>query len=94
MTGHPTWERLNRVHQNSIEQLVVFLPLLWTYAGSVSQRWAFILGLVFVVARVVYAVGYTRDPDRRAAGAILSFAVLVILGLGSVIGYLTQLARP
>ncbi len=26
MAGHPTWERLNRAHQNSLEQLVLFLP--------------------------------------------------------------------
>jgi uncharacterized membrane protein YecN with MAPEG domain len=93
MTGHPTWERLNRVHQNSIEQLVVFLPLLWTYQGSISQLWAFILGMVFVVARIVYAVGYVRDPERRAPGAILTFGVLTILALGSLIGYLVQIAR-
>src|SRR5262245_30491566 len=67
-TGHPAFERLNRVHLNSVEQLAVFLPLLWTFATSVSQMWAAILGAVFVVARVIYAVGYTRAPERRTAG--------------------------
>ncbi len=93
MTGHPDWERLNRVHQNSIEQLVVFIPLLWTFATSVDQMWAVVLGVVFLVARIVYAVGYARDAGRRATGAILTAIVLGLLAVGSVVGYTVQIAR-
>jgi len=93
MTGHPTWERLNRIHQNSIEQLVVFLPLLWTFAASVNVTWAAVLGAVFLVARILYAVGYARDPARRAPGAVLTAIVVSILGLGSLVGYMIQIAR-
>jgi glutathione S-transferase len=28
-TGPETWERYNRVHLNTVENLVVLLPLLW-----------------------------------------------------------------
>jgi uncharacterized membrane protein YecN with MAPEG domain len=93
MSGHPAWERLNRVHQNSIEQLVVFVPLLWAYALSVSQMGAAILGGVFIVGRVIYAVGYTRDAARRGPGAIITFIVQWILALGAVIGFVVQIAR-
>ena len=92
-SGHPAWERLNRVHQNSVEQLVVFLPLLWTFALSISQTWAAILGALFLVGRIVYAVGYAQDPARRAAGAIITVVVESILAAGSVIGYIVQIAR-
>jgi uncharacterized membrane protein YecN with MAPEG domain len=92
-SGHPTWERLNRVHLNSVEQLVVFLPFLWIFAFSVSQLGAACLGLVFVVARILYAVGYARDPARRAPGAFLTFGVQAILGIGSLIGAILQIVR-
>ena len=92
-SGHPTWERLNRIHLNSIEQFVVFVPLLWLYATSVSQLWAVILGLVFLVARVIYAVGYARAAEARAAGAILTIIVQAILALGSVVGLVVQIVR-
>jgi glutathione S-transferase len=93
MSGHPAWERLNRVHQNSVEQLVVFIPLLWAFAGSVSQFWGGVLGFVFVIARIVYAVGYARDAGQRAAGAIATAVVLWLLGIGAVVGYVTQIIR-
>jgi uncharacterized membrane protein YecN with MAPEG domain len=93
MTGHPAWERLNRVHQNSVEQLVVFIPLLWAFSASIDWSWGAILGVVFVVARIVYAVGYARDASSRAAGAIMTAAVLWLLGLGGVVGFVVQIAR-
>ena len=93
MGGHPAFERINRVHQNSIEQLVVFVPLLWAFAASVSWMGAWILGAVFIVARIVYAVGYSRDAAKRGPGAIMTFVVMWILALGSVIGYVIQIAR-
>jgi uncharacterized membrane protein YecN with MAPEG domain len=92
-TGHPAWERLNRIHQNSVEQLVVFVPLLLLFATSVDQAWAAILGAVFVVARIVYAVGYARDASKRTAGAIMTAVVLWLLGVGAIVGYVFQIAR-
>ena len=93
MTGHPAWERLNRVHLNSVEQVVVFVPLLWIFALTVSPIWAAVLGALFVVARVAYAVGYARDPEARAAGAILTAFTQGILGIGSLVGVVLRIIR-
>ncbi len=60
--------------QNTLEQLIVFIPALLLFATHVSVRWAFILGLLFLIARAVYALGYVRDPEQRAYGAGLTFA--------------------
>ena len=30
-TGHPEYERMNRVHLNTAEQLIMFLPALWAF---------------------------------------------------------------
>lgn len=83
-TGHPTFERLFRVHQNSLELLIAFVPAVWLFGWWVSQSWATALGGVFVAARVLYAIQYVRDPRKREIGAGLSFLVVFILVLGSL----------
>ena len=86
--GHPTFERLFRVHQNMLEQLIVFIPALVIFSFYVSRRWAVILGLLFLIARPVYAYGYVKDPEQRAYGAGLTAAVNAILVIGGLIGLL------
>jgi len=91
--GHPAWERLNRAHQNSIEQLVLFMPLFLAYCFNTGLQTGILLGIVYLIARILYAVGYVRDPDRRAAGAFLTFAVQVWLAVGAVISLVLKIAR-
>ena len=92
-SGHPAWERLNRAHQNSIEQLVLFIPLFLAYCFNTGLQTGVALGIVYLIARVVYAVGYVREADRRAAGAFLTYAVQVWLAVGAVIGLVVKIAR-
>ena len=92
-SGHPTWERLNRVHLNSLEQAVVFVPLLLVFAATWGPGAAVVLGVIYLVARILYAVGYVRDPARRAAGAFLTFGVQLLLALGSIIAILGKLRQ-
>jgi glutathione S-transferase len=83
-SGHPVWERLNRVHLNSLESFVVFAPLLIMY-GIIVGRWsALVLGVVYLIARILYAVGYVRAPEKRALGGLLTTIVQVWLALGLV----------
>jgi uncharacterized membrane protein YecN with MAPEG domain len=91
-SGHPDWERLNRVHQNSIEQLVVFLPLFLLYATTARDTAPWV-GALFVVARVVYAMGYAKSPAGRTAGAALTFLAQLWLALGVLIGISLRLVR-
>ena len=90
-TGHPIFERHFRVHQNTLEQLAVFLPALWLFAVYVSGPLAAALGLVFVVARVIYARGYVADPKKRGTGALLTAVTTSVLLLGGLIGALVRL---
>jgi glutathione S-transferase len=80
------WERYNRVHLNTIENLVVFLPLLWVCGVFLNVLVAGLLGLVFIVARAIYSRGYVREPSKRAAGAWLTTVVQALLALGSLVG--------
>lgn len=85
-TGDPIFERYFRVHQNTLEQLVVFVPALILFADYVNVLIGIILGALFIIARAVYAMGYIRDPEKRAAGATASFIVNAILLIGALIG--------
>ncbi len=66
--GHPDFERVFRVQVNTLEQLVAFLPALWLFALYVSPAWASVLGAVWIVGRVLYAVGYVPAADKRGPG--------------------------
>jgi len=88
VAGHPIFERYHRVHQNTLENLVIFLPGLWLFATYVSAQIAAVLGAVFVVGRAVYARLYVKDPPRRGPGVMLSFPVAMILLIGGTLGAL------
>ena len=60
MIGHPDFERVNRVHYNTLEALIVFIPAVLLFARYIDPRWAAGLGALFVIGRAVYAVGYIR----------------------------------
>lgn len=85
-TGHPIFERYHRVHQNTLENLVIFLPGLWLFASYVSPTIAALLGVVFIAGRAVYARLYVADPPRRSVGVMMSFPIGLILLIGGTIG--------
>jgi len=85
-SGHPDFERVFRVHYNTMENLVYHLPSLWLFAYYVSVPWATALGAVWIVGRAIYAVGYYRAAAKRELGAIIcGLASLALLG-GALIG--------
>ena len=84
--GHPIFERYFRVHQNTLEQLVGFLPAMWLFATYVNPTWAAWLGVVFVVGRVAYLVGYVADPRKREIGFALTVLPSLILLIGALWG--------
>ena len=85
-TGNPSFERYFRVQQNTIEQLVIFIPSLYLFAGFVNANAAAGLGVVFILGRVVYARGYVEDPAKRGPGFLLTFVPNLLLLLGGLIG--------
>ncbi len=90
-TGHPVFERHFRVHQNTMEQLVLFLPGLWLFATYVSTGIAAVAGVVFIVGRALYARAYVAEPKTREMGAVLTAGANGILLLGGLIGALVRL---
>lgn len=85
VTGHPMFERWFRVHQNSLEMLIAFVPAAWLFGWWVSPAWAVAIGLVYVAARILYTVQYLKDPRTREIGAGLSFLSIFALIVGCLI---------
>jgi glutathione S-transferase len=83
-TGNPDFERYFRVHANTLEALIVFLPAVWIFSFSVNYHLGVVLGLLFVIARIIYATGYLSAASKREAGALatgLINGILVIVPL-------------
>lgn len=84
-TGDPIFERHFRVQQNTLEQLVIFIPALWI-CGSHAPWLAALVGVAFIVGRFLYLQGYVRDPAQRGIGFGVSFLANVTLVVGALIG--------
>jgi glutathione S-transferase len=89
MTGNPEFERAVRVHMNTLEQIIVFLPLLWVatvYFRTLAWLPA-VLGVVWIVGRILYMQGYMQAPEKRELGfgiaalANLGLLILAIVGI-------------
>jgi glutathione S-transferase len=88
-SGDEMFNRYYRVHMNTLEQLMVFLPALWVFASFVSPIWAAALGAVFVVGRAIYGATYIRDPKSRSLG----FGLTMLPSLVMIVGILVWAIR-
>jgi glutathione S-transferase len=96
MTGHPDVERALRAQANSIEQVVIFLPLLWV-ATLYFHGWIpAAIGLVWCIGRFFYTVGYNKEAGKRGPGfmiaAIATLALLVLSVWGVVVSWMAATA--
>jgi glutathione S-transferase len=88
VTGAPEFERAFRVQMNTLEQSVLFLPLLWlaTVYPVVSGYLAPGFGFVWLVGRVLYSSGYMADPAKRSSGFLIAGVALLGLLVLSIVG--------
>ena len=92
-TGHEMFERYNRAHLNSLEQVVLFLPAIVLFSQFWDPRIAAALGAVYVIGRQLYFMGYVRAPEKRGPGfGVGALAMLVLIG-GSALGVILGLVR-
>jgi uncharacterized membrane protein YecN with MAPEG domain len=85
-SGHEMFDRVYRVHQNTLEQLVVFVPALVAFGHFVSPFWGALIGVLYIAGRFVYSAGYRADPAKRGTGMMMTFVANAVLALGALIG--------
>lgn len=84
MTGDPLLERAVRVQTNTLEWLPIYLVSLWLFAIYCNEQIAAGLGVMWIVGRVMYSVGYMADPGKRTAGFMIQFLACIVLLLGAL----------
>lgn len=80
-TGDENFERIYRVHLNTLEQLIVTLPSMWICAYFFRADAAAILGTFFLVGRLIYAAAYKSNPSSRGLGMMIGFLANILLVL-------------
>lgn len=85
MTGNPEFERAVRVQMNELEQLVAFLPAMWIFAWFGNPRWAALACFVYIVGRIIYALGYWKAPEKRSIGFGISFVALAVVWVAALV---------
>ncbi len=86
VTGDEVFERYFRVQQNTHEQLIVVLPVLWLFGWYVQPLVAAAMGLIFIAGRWLYCRDYVRDPAKRGRGFAVGNLAQTVLLLGALIG--------
>lgn len=90
-SGHPEFERAYRVQMNTVENLPVFLPILWLTAFYWYDILAAALGAVWVAGRVLYLIGYMEAPEKRGTGFMIQGIATIALALAALAGALIAL---
>jgi len=86
ISGDETFERCFRVQQNTMEQLIIFIPAIYIFAVYVNAPVAAGIGVVFIVGRLLYFKAYIADPSRRLIGFVMTMLPNVVLVLGGMVG--------
>src|SRR5207237_5667732 len=83
ISGNEDFERVFRVQMNTLEWLPIFLPSLWLFAIYVGDQVAAAIGLLWIVGRIVYMIGYTQATERRSPGCFIQALACAILLFGA-----------
>ena len=84
ISGNPDFERVFRVQMNTLEWLPIFLPALWLFAIYISDAIAAALGLIWIVGRILYMIGYSRAANKRGVGYGIQAVAAILLWSGAI----------
>jgi glutathione S-transferase len=99
MAGHAMFERALRVQMNTLEQLIIFIPAIFSFAWLAdSLDWpgsesAAALGVIYLIGRHLYARAYMQDPMKRSMGFMLTFVPSALLIAGALVCVLFTVVR-
>jgi hypothetical protein len=89
VSGHIEFEKRYRVQMNTVEQFIIFLPVLWLSAVWVGDEFAAIMGLVWSVGRIVYARGYYASAEKRGGG----FGIGALATIGMLLATIHEIVK-
>lgn len=89
-TGNPEFERVFRVHMNTLEWMPSFLAPLWLCAVYLNDTAAAALGLAWIAGRVLYFVGYSRAVEKRLPGFFIQSMACILLFIGALTGVIMR----
>jgi glutathione S-transferase len=84
MTGDPLLERTIRAHYNTLEWLPLYLVSMWLFAIYWNDTVAAAMGVVWIVGRIAYALGYAADAAKRGPGFLIQAAATAVLLFGAL----------
>jgi len=84
MTGDPLLERTIRAHANTLEWMPIFLPSMWLFAIYWNSLVAALMGIAWIVGRVMYFLGYVASPSKRYPGFFIQATAAFVLLLGAL----------
>ena len=89
-SGHPQFERMYRVHMNTLELLVALLPAMYLAARYWSPSVVAMAGAVYLVGRIIYWRAYVQDPASRTLGFGMSMFPILALLLATLAGLVVK----
>lgn len=90
-TGDEAWECLYRVQENTLEQLIIFIPGMVAFALYVRPTWVLVPGLLFLVGRQLYSYEYINKPESRTPGMALTLLANAALLAGGLTGVILKI---
>jgi glutathione S-transferase len=88
--GNVDFERVYRVHMNTLEWLPTFLIPLWLCAIYLNDLLAAALGVMWIAGRVLYFAGYRQAVQKRLPGFFVQSAACLLLFAGALIGIIMR----
>ena len=85
-TGNSDFERVFRVHMNTLEWMPTLLVPLWLCAIYLNDIAAAVLGLVWIGGRVLYFTGYSKAVEKRLPGFFIQSTACALLFVGALVG--------
>ena len=77
---------------NTLEWMPTFLVPLWLCATYLSDVFAAVLGVIWIVGRAVYFAGYSRAVEKRLPGFFIQSTACLLLFIGAAAGVVMRLS--
>jgi glutathione S-transferase len=94
VSGNADFERVFRAQMNTLEWMPIFLPALWLFAIYINDAIAAAIGLVWIVGRILYVLGYAKATEKRGPGFAIQSVAAIALWLGATGAIVWRLVHP